>query len=71
MFREGVVVAEKIAVELKYYENRTLWGDIKILLYTPLVLAAHMAGKIRPNQDQTNHKHVWLERALLGERVVS
>ena len=71
VFREGVVVAEKIAVELKYYENRTLWGDIKILLYTPLVLAAHMAGKIRPNQDQTNHKHVWLERALLGERVVS
>jgi len=71
VFREGVVVSEKIALELRYYENRSLWGDMKIILYTPLVLIAHVAGKINPEKFATNHKHIWLERAILGERVIS
>ncbi|MCK5832336.1 sugar transferase [bacterium] len=70
VFREGVVVAEKIALELKYYESRTIFSDIKILIYTPLVLLSHMAGKVRPNRFSTNHHHAWLERAILGERVI-
>ncbi len=69
VFREGVVVSEKIEVELRYYESRTIFGDIKILLYTPIVLMAHIAGKIRPDKYATNHKHVWLERAILGQRA--
>ncbi len=69
VFREGVVVSEKIDVELKYYENRTIFGDIKILLYTPIVLLAHIAGKVRPDKYATNHKHVWLEKAILGQRT--
>ncbi|HHS50241.1 MAG TPA: sugar transferase [candidate division Zixibacteria bacterium] len=70
VFREGVVVADKIALELKYYESRSLFSDIKILLYTPVVLLSHMAGKVRPNKKATNHKHAWLERVLLGERII-
>ncbi len=70
VFREGIIVSEKIDLELRYYENRTIGSDIKILLYTPIVLIAHMAGKIRPDRFTTNHKHPWLERALLGERAI-
>lgn len=70
VFREGVVVSEKIAVELKYYENRSIWGDIKILVYTPIVITAHLMGKLSPQNFKTNHKHAWLERALLGERTI-
>ncbi len=70
VFREGVVVAEKIALELKYYENRNFFSDIKILLYTPIVLLSHMAGKVRPQKFTKDHRYTWLERALLGERVI-
>ncbi len=71
VFREGVVVSEKIDVELRYYENRTIWSDIKVLLYTPLVLLSHISGKINPGKEATNHKHAWLERAILGQKAVS
>ncbi|RKZ29453.1 sugar transferase [bacterium] len=69
VFREGVVVSEKIDVELQYYENRTIWKDSKILFYTPIVLLAHVAGKVRPGKFSTNHKHSWLKRAILGQEI--
>jgi len=71
VFREGVVVSEKIEVELRYYESRTIFADIKILLWTPVVLFAHIAGKIRPDKYATNHKHAWLERVILGQRAAT
>lgn len=71
VFREGVVVSEKIEVELKYYENRNLFGDIKILIYTPIVLASHVLGKVKPDKFATNHKHAWLEKVILNERTSS
>ncbi len=71
VFREGVVVSEKIALELRYYENRNFFTDIRVLFYTPIVIISHMAGKVRPEKYATNHHHAWLERALLGERVTS
>ncbi len=70
VFREGVIVPKKIALELKYYESRNIFRDIKILLYTPIVLISHMAGKVRSKKYTAERRHARLERILLGERVI-
>ncbi|MCD6502079.1 sugar transferase [bacterium] len=70
VFREGVIVPKKIALELKYYESRNIFRDIKILLYTPIVLISHMAGKVRSKKYTAERRHTRLERILLGERII-
>jgi lipopolysaccharide/colanic/teichoic acid biosynthesis glycosyltransferase len=66
-FREGVVIEEKLKLEVRYYRQRNSILDAKILLYTPLIVVKHSFGKLNGNSNGINSKK-WVESVFIRER---
>jgi len=64
-FREGVVVEEKISLECAYYRQRTFITDMKILLYTPIVVLRDAFGKLNGNKKKSEDRLDWIKKVLI------